>query len=158
MFLRAPVEFRYISSGYTTGNRVVMEVGLYGPHRAIDYAAALGTPIRAIGDGVVTHASWNSHGYGNLTSIRHNATYSSNYAHQSKFAVKVGDRVKQGQVIGYVGSTGASTGPHLHFELVKNGVKVNPLEEILPPGKAIAESVKAKFVEEKKRLEELLGK
>jgi murein DD-endopeptidase MepM/ murein hydrolase activator NlpD len=136
MFLRAPVEFRYISSGYTTGTRVVMEVGLIGAHRAIDYAAASGTPIRAVGAGIVASTGW-SGCYGNLTTIRHNGTYTTRYAHQSKFAVKVGQRVKQGDIIGYVGSTGCSTGPHVHFEMIKNGAQINPLEEILPPGKAI---------------------
>ena len=145
MFLKAPVEFKYISSGYTTGVRDVMEFGLHGPHRAIDYAAALGTPIRAVGDGTVTFAGWSSVGYGNLTKIRHNATYSTNYAHQSKFAVRVGQKVKQGQIIGYVGSTGNSTGPHLHFEMVKNGVKINPLKEVLPPGKPIKEENKQRY-------------
>ncbi len=150
MFLKAPVEFRYISSGYTTGTRRIMEFGLVGPHRAIDYAAALGTPIRSVGDGIVTFAGW-TRGYGNYTKIRHNGTYSTNYAHQSKFAVKTGQRVKQGQVIGYVGSTGYSTGPHLHFEMVKNGVKINPLKEILPPGKPIKEESRDRF---QKKVEE----
>ncbi len=158
MFLKAPVEFRYISSGYTTGNRVVMEVGLSGPHRAIDYAAAMGTPIRAVGDGTVTFAGWNSHGYGNLTSIRHNATYSTNYAHQSKIIVRVGQKVKQGDVIGYVGSTGYSTGPHVHFEMVKNGVKINPLTEVLPPGKPIKEENKDRFFAAIKDYQEELNK
>lgn len=157
MFLKAPVEFRYISSGYTTGKRVVMELGMSGPHRAIDYAAPLGTPIRAVGDGTVTFAGWNSHGYGNLTSIRHNATYSTNYAHQSKIIVKVGQKVKQGEVIGYVGSTGNSTGPHLHFEMVKNGVKINPLEEVLPPGKPIKEENRERFFNEIKKWQEMLN-
>ncbi len=145
MFLKAPVAFKYISSGYTTGTRVIMEFGLVGPHRAIDYAAAIGTPIRAVGDGTVTFAGWSSVGYGNLTSIRHNGTYSTNYAHQSKFAVHVGQKVKQGDIIGYVGNTGYSTGPHLHFEMVKNGVKINPLKEVLPPGKPIKEENKERF-------------
>ena len=158
MFLKAPVEFRYISSGYTTGNRVVMEIGLSGQHRAVDYAAAMGTPIRAVGDGKVTSAGWSRAGYGNLISIRHNGTYSTNYAHLSKFAVKAGHSVKQGEVIGYVGSTGYSTGPHLHYEMVKNGTKIDPLKEVLPPGKAIAEENRARFLEEKKKLEVLLEK
>jgi len=156
MFLKSPVEFRYISSGYTTGNRVVMEIGLYGPHRAIDYAAALGTPIRAVGDGTVAFAGWSSAGYGNLTSIRHNGTYSTNYAHQSKFAVKVGQKVKQGDIIGYVGSTGYSTGPHLHYEMVKNGAKIDPLKEILPPGEPIKEENRARFFEEIKKFQDMM--
>lgn len=158
MFLKAPVEFRYISSGYTIGNRVVMEIGLHGPHRAIDYAAAVGTPIRSVGDGKIVSAGWSRVGYGNLVSIRHNGTYSTNYAHLSKFAVKSGQTVKQGEVIGYVGSTGYSTGPHLHYEMVKNGTKIDPQKEVLPPGKAIAEENKARFLEEKKKLEVLLEK
>lgn len=156
MFLKAPVEFKYISSGYTTGNRVVMEIGLSGPHRAIDYAVPIGTPIRAVGDGTITFAGWSSAGYGYLTSIHHNATYSTNYAHQSKIIVKAGQKVKQGEAIGYVGSTGYSTGPHLHYEMVKNGVKINPLKEVLPPGKPIKEENKERFFNEIKKWQEML--
>jgi murein DD-endopeptidase MepM/ murein hydrolase activator NlpD len=156
MFLKAPVEFKYISSGYTTGNRVVMEIGLSGPHRAIDYAAAIGTPIRAVGDGIITFAGWSSAGYGYLTSIRHNGTYSTNYAHQSRIAVKRGQKVKQGEVIGYVGSTGYSTGPHLHYEMVKNGVKINSQKEVLPPGKAIEEENIDRYFEKIKKWQEIL--
>jgi murein DD-endopeptidase MepM/ murein hydrolase activator NlpD len=148
MFLKAPVAFKYISSGYTTGLRYVQAFDVSTGHRAIDYAAATGTPIRAVGDGTVTFAGWSTAGYGYLTSIRHNATYSTNYAHQSKIIVRVGQKVKQGEVIGYVGSTGFSTGPHLHFEMVKNGVKVNPLWEILPPGEPILEENKERFFAE----------
>jgi len=155
MFLKAPVEFRYISSGYTTGNRVIMEYGLSGPHRAIDYAAAIGTPIRTVGDGVITFAGWQT-GYGNITKIRHNSTYSTNYAHQSKFAVRTGARVKQGDIIGYVGSTGYSTGPHLHYEMVKNGAKINPQNEILPPGEPIKNENKERYFERMKECDETL--
>ena len=158
MFLKAPVAFKYISSGYTTGKRIIMEFGLSGPHRAIDYAAPLGTPIRTVGDGTVTFAGWNSHGYGNFTSIRHNGTYSTNYAHQSKIIVRAGQKVKQGEVIGYVGSTGYSTGPHVHFEMVKNGVKINPLKEILPPGKPIKNENRDRFFETIKKYQEELKK
>lgn len=156
MFLKAPVEFRYISSGYTTGNRVVMEIGLSGPHRAIDYAAAMGTPIRSVGDGKVTFAARSREGYGNLIKIRHNGTYSTNYAHLSKFAVKSGQVVKQGEVIGYVGSTGYSTGPHLHYEMVKDGVKIDPQKEVLPPGKAIAAENVERFKQEKEKYEKMM--
>lgn len=159
MFLKAPVEFRYISSGFTTGPRYVAQFQVYNSsHMAIDYAAALGTPIRAVGDGVVTFAGWNSSGYGNLTKIRHNSTYSTNYAHQSRFAAKTGQRVKQGDIIGYVGSTGFSTGPHLHYEMVKNGVKVNPLKEVLPPGEPILEENKERFFEEIKKYQDEMDK
>lgn len=146
MFLKAPVSFKYISSGFTTGSRYVAKYKTYhSSHMAIDYAAAQGTPIRAVGDGVVTSAGWNSSGYGYLLKIRHNSTYSTNYAHCSGFAVKTGTRVKQGQVVAYVGNTGFSTGPHLHYEMVKNGVKTNPLREILPPGEPIKQENKERF-------------
>lgn len=137
MFLRAPVAFRYISSGFTTGLRYIQAFNISTGHRAIDYATPAGTPIRATADGTVIFAGWSRAGYGYLTSVRHNSTYSTNYAHQSRIIVKRGQRVKQGQIIGYVGSTGLSTGPHLHYELVKNGVKVNPLREVMPLGKPI---------------------
>ncbi|MFA7377713.1 MAG: peptidoglycan DD-metalloendopeptidase family protein, partial [Patescibacteria group bacterium] len=136
MFLKAPVAFKYISSGFTTGLRYVKEFNVSTGHRAIDYAAPLGTPIRAVGDGTITFAGWNG-SYGYMVSVRHNGTYSTNYAHMSKMAVGKGNKVKQGDVIGYVGSTGFSTGPHLHYEMVKNGVKINPLAEVLPPGEAL---------------------
>lgn len=128
MFLRAPVAFKYITSGFTTGLRYVSAFNTSTGHRAIDYAAKAGTPIRATADGVVVSAGWNGP-YGNFVSIRHNSVYATNYAHQSKIAVRKGQKVSQGQVIGYVGSSGFSTGPHLHYEMVKNGTKVNPLRE-----------------------------
>jgi murein DD-endopeptidase MepM/ murein hydrolase activator NlpD len=132
-----------------------MEFGLSGPHRAIDYAAAIGTPIRTVGDGTVAFAGWKT-GYGYFTSIRHNGTYTTNYAHQSKILVTVGQKVNQSDVIGKVGSTGYSTGPHLHYEMVKNGVKINPLEEILPPGKPIQEDNRARFFNEIANYQEIL--
>lgn len=158
MFLKAPVSFKYISSGFTTGLRYVEAFNISTGHRAIDYAAAIGTPIRAVGDGMITFAGWSSAGYGNLLSIRHNGTYATNYAHLSKFAVKKGQKVKQGQVVGYVGSTGFSTGPHLHYEMVKNGVKINPLQEVLPPGQPIKEENRERFEEAIKKWREELNK
>jgi len=157
MFLKAPLSFKYISSGFTTGLRYVQAFSTYTGHRAIDYAATYGTPIRSVGDGTVTFAGWSSAGYGYLTSIRHNATYSTNYAHQSRIAVKSGQKVRQGDVIGYVGSTGFSTGPHLHYEMVKNGIKINPLNEVLPPGEPIKEENKERFFEEIREFKEKLA-
>ncbi|MEE0989723.1 MAG: M23 family metallopeptidase, partial [Paludibacteraceae bacterium] len=95
----------------------------------IDYAAPKGTPVMSIGDGKVTLRAWKGGG-GNTVYIKHNSVYSSGYLHLSAYAkgLKVGDRVKQGQVIGYVGSTGASTGPHLDFRVWKNGTPINPLK------------------------------
>ncbi len=146
IFLKAPVAYRYISSGFTTGKRYVQAFDVATGHRAIDYAAAAGTPIRAVGDGTVVTAGWNGP-YGNFVTIRHNETYSTNYAHQSKIAVRVGQKVKQGDTIGYVGSTGFSTGPHLHYEMVKFGTKINPLNEVFPAGQEIAEEHKPRFFE-----------
>ena len=156
MFLKAPVAFKYISSGFTTGMRYVEAFNVSTGHRAIDYAAPVGTPIRAVGDGTVRSAGWNSSGYGYLTSIRHNGTYATNYAHQSKIAVRVGQKVKQGDTIGYVGSTGFSTGPHLHYEMLKNGVKINPLTEVLPPGKPIKDENKERFFSEMEKYQAML--
>lgn len=138
-FLRAPVAFRYISSGYTSNPRYVG--GQYqrftNNHLAIDYAAAAGTPIRAVGDGRVVFAGWKT-GYGNVVTIRHDGTYSTLYGHMSKILVKNGQAVSQNQTIGLVGSTGFSTGPHVHYEMIKNGIKVNPLKEVQPPSEPLA--------------------
>ncbi len=157
MFLKAPVAFKYISSGFTTGLRYIQAFNISTGHRAIDYAAVYGTPIRAVGDGTVILAGWNG-SYGYMVKIRHNGTYQTNYGHLSKFAVRYGVKVKQGDVIGYVGSTGLSTGPHLHYEMVKNGIKINPLQEVLPPGQAIKEENQARFFEAIKEWQENLGK
>lgn len=125
-FLRAPLEFRRVSSAYSTG-RFHPILKKTRPHHGIDYAARAGTPIRAVGDGVVTRAGQDG-GYGNVVEIRHKRGYASRYAHMQRFAegVRTGTRVKQGQLIGYVGSTGLSTGPHLHYEFHENGRPVNP--------------------------------
>ena len=98
-------------------------------HWGVDYAAPRGTKIYAAGDGVIQTAKYNG-GYGNYVKIRHNSEYSTAYGHMNKIAkgIRPGVRVKQGQVIGYVGSTGLSTGPHLHYEIVRNGKRVNPLK------------------------------
>jgi len=145
IFLKNPVDFKYISSGYTTGRRYVSAFNVSTGHRAIDYAASIGTPIRAVGNGIVKFAGWNSHGYGNFVSIRHNSIYGTNYAHMSKIYVRYGQSVKQGDIIGTVGSTGFSTGPHLHFEMVKNGTKINPLTVDLPSDKAVSEDKMEEF-------------
>lgn len=144
MFLKAPVSYKYISSGFTTGMRYVEAFNVATKHRAIDYAAPSGTPIKAVGDGTVIRASWNG-GYGNFVSIRHNSTYTTNYAHLSKYAVSYGAKVTQGQTIGYVGSTGFSTGPHVHYEMVKNGIKINPQTEDFPSTEGITEEDKEAF-------------
>lgn len=125
-FLKAPLKFSRISSGFTT-SRFHPILHIYRAHSGIDYAAPKGTPIMAIGDGTVLEASYGG-GNGNYVKIKHNGTYTSQYLHMSKFGedIKKGGAVKQGDIIGYVGSTGLATGPHLCFRFWKNGVQVNP--------------------------------
>jgi len=125
-FLRAPLEFRRISSAFSK-SRFHPVLGVARPHNGIDYAAAPGTPVRAVGDGVITRAGWGG-GYGNVVDIRHAQGYSSRYAHLRGFApgIRNGTRVRQGDLIGYVGATGLATGPHLHFEFHANGRPVDP--------------------------------
>jgi murein DD-endopeptidase MepM/ murein hydrolase activator NlpD len=125
-FLRTPVEFRRISSFFSKG-RYHPILHRIRAHKGIDYAAAPGTPVRAVGDGVVARAGRGG-GYGNVVEIRHGRGYSSRYGHLRGFArgLRAGERVKQGQVIGYVGMTGLATGPHLHYEFHTDGVAVNP--------------------------------
>jgi murein DD-endopeptidase MepM/ murein hydrolase activator NlpD len=125
-FLRAPLEFRRISSVFTTG-RFHPILRRMRAHHGIDYAAAPGTPVRAVGDAVVRKASWGG-GYGNVVELGHRGGYASRYAHLRGFArgIRPGARVVAGQVIGYVGSTGLSTGPHLHYEFHMAGRPVNP--------------------------------
>ena len=107
-------------------------------HRGTDFAAPMNTPIMASGDGIITRVKWCGGG-GNCIKIKHNSTYETVYAHMSKFAlgIKLGKRVKQGQIIGFVGSTGNSTGPHLHYEVIKSGKKINSQKLKLPSGKIL---------------------
>ena len=124
-FLRAPLEFRRISSVF--GMREHPILGGMREHKGMDYAAAMGTPVRAIGDGVVTRASW-SNGYGNLLEIRHRNGFVTRYGHLSRYqaGIHAGSRVTIGETIAYVGSTGLSTGPHLHFEVLVDGQQRDP--------------------------------
>ncbi len=125
-FLKAPLDFRRISSGFSR-NRLHPVLGVSRPHLGIDYAAPTGTPIKSVGDGVIVKATRNN-ASGNYVSIRHNSTYETSYLHMSRFAsgIKTGARVRQGQVIGYVGQTGWATGPHLCFRMKKNSQPINP--------------------------------
>lgn len=135
-------------------------LGYMKMHTGVDWAAPSGTPIIAAGDGVVEKAGWDSGGYGNQTLIRHANGYVSSYNHQSAIAkgVKKGAKVKQGQIIGWVGTTGESTGPHLHYEMIVNGTKVDPLKIRLPGGKSLDGAALAKFQEERKRIDALIAK
>jgi len=134
--LRTPIDGARISSGF--GKRRHPILGYTRMHRGTDFAAASGTPVYAAGDATVEMAQWNG-GYGKYVRLRHNDTYKTAYAHLKSFAsgVKSGARVRQGQIIGYVGSTGRSTGPHLHYEVHVNGQQVNPLGVKLPAGEKL---------------------
>ena len=144
-FLKAPLQFKRISS-YFTKKRYHPILKYYRAHEGIDYAAPIGTPVSAIGDGVVTKSQY-SGGYGNLVIIKHPNGYESYYGHLSKYGkgIKKGVRVKQGQVIGYVGSTGLSTGPHLDFRIKKNGKFFNYLTMKMPPSYTLTGKDKEDF-------------
>ena len=128
-FLKAPLKFSRISSKFTYHRKHPI-YGTVRPHTGIDYAAPAGTPVHALGDGTVAAAYWDKHGGGNTIKITHPNRYQTGYLHLKGFAkgIRPGVRVEQGQVIGYVGSTGASTGPHLDFRVWKNGTPIDPLK------------------------------
>lgn len=132
-FLKAPLRYSRISSGYSH-SRLHPILKIRRPHHGVDYAAPYGTPVHAVGDGQVIAKTY-QRGGGNYVKIKHNSVYTTAYLHLSKFGygLKVGDYVKQGDVIGYVGSTGLSTGPHLDFRFYRNGAAVNPLTVEAPP-------------------------
>ena len=134
--MKTPINGARLSSSF--GMRKHPIDGFNKMHRGTDFAAPKGTPIMASGDGIIIKAKWCGGG-GNCIKIKHNSTYSTVYAHMSKFAngMRQGRRVKQGQVIGYVGSTGKSTGPHLHYEVIENGKKINSQTLKLPSGKIL---------------------
>ena len=136
-FLKAPLEFKRISSGFSYARRHPVH-GTVRPHTGVDYAAPTGTPVRSIGDGTVISAGWGGGG-GNTVKVRHNSVYTTGYLHLSRFAkgIKAGTRVRQGEVIGYVGATGTATGPHLDFRVWKNGSPINPLKLESPPAEPI---------------------
>ena len=144
-FLKAPLNYSRISSGFSYSRKhpVTRKVQ---PHTGVDYAAPTGTPVMTIGDGVVTSVKYEGAG-GNTVRIRHNSVYSTAYLHLSKYAkgLKAGQRVRQGEVIGYVGSTGRSTGPHLDFRVWKNGTPINPLKMDSPPAEPIKEEHRDAF-------------
>lgn len=138
-FLKAPLKYSRISSRFSH-SRLHPVLKVRRPHHGIDYAAPRGTPVRSVGDGVVTKANY-AGGAGKYVKIRHNSTYTTGYMHLSKYGkdVRVGKRVKQGDIIGYVGSTGLSTGPHLDYRIWKNGKAVDALKIEMPPSEPITE-------------------
>ncbi len=134
--MKTPINGARLSSRY--GNRKHPILGYTKMHRGLDFAAPSGTPIFAAGDGIIEKAGWNG-SYGKYIRIRHTGTYKTAYAHLSGFHknISIGKRVLQGKIIGYVGTTGRSTGPHLHYEVIKNNIQVNPMTIKLPAGKNI---------------------
>lgn len=156
VFLRAPLEFGRISSRYSH-SRLHPIHGDRRPHLGTDYAAPHGTPILAVGDGEVTRTSY-TRGNGNYVLIRHNSVYETQYLHMSRFAsgIRPGVRVSQGDVIGYVGSTGLATGPHVCFRFWKNGRQVDHLRLEFPSGDPLPEEYMDAFVQRRERLKKKL--
>jgi|TARA_B110000027_G_scaffold63806_1_gene68422 murein DD-endopeptidase MepM/ murein hydrolase activator NlpD len=152
--MKTPINGARLSSSY--GMRKHPIDGFNKMHRGTDFAAPSGTPIMASGSGVITRARWCGGG-GNCIKIKHNSTYETIYAHMKNFAlgIKEGLRVKQGQIIGYVGSTGKSTGPHLHYEVVMNGKKINSQKLKLPSGKTLKNNERKLFEVAKIKLDVL---
>ena len=152
--MKTPINGARLSSSY--GKRKHPILGYTKMHLGTDFAAPKGTPIMASGDGKVMKAGWCGGG-GNCVKIKHNSTYQTVYAHMSKFGrgIKRGVRVKQGQIIGYVGSTGLSTGPHLHYEVIENGKKINSQKLKLPSGKVLKGDERKKFEVDKIKIDVL---
>ncbi len=146
-FLRAPIEYKRISSGYSL-NRFHPVQKRYKPHLGTDFAAPAGTPTVATANGTVTHAGY-TRGNGNYVKIRHSDTYNTGYLHMSKFAkgIRPGVRVQQGQLIGYVGSTGLATGPHVCYRFWKNGRQVDAMKVKMPPSQPLPATILPQFMQ-----------
>ena len=158
-FLKAPLKFSRISSRFS-GSRLHPVLKIRRPHYGVDYAAPRGTPVVSIGDGTVVQKAYQGRGAGNYLKIKHNSTYTTMYLHLSGYAkgIRQGSRVSQGEVIGYVGSTGLSTGPHLDFRVFKNGTPVDPLKMESPPADPVRNELMPSFTELRDSLNALLDK
>jgi len=156
-FLRAPLEFRRIASSFSR-SRFHPILGIWRRHEGTDYSATRGTPVLASGDGTVLRAGWGG-GYGNLVELRHANGVTTRYGHLSRFGrgVRAGTRVRQGDVVGYVGSSGLASGPHLHYEFRVNGVARDSRRVELGRGEPLAPAYRALFAEERTRLAEALA-
>jgi len=151
-FLKSPLEFSRISSGYSRARRHPI-LGGVRPHLAVDYAAAAGTPVWAVADGTVEFAGWLG-GNGYTVTLRHRANFKTMYNHLSRFGkgIRAGAAVKQRQVVGHVGTTGLSTGPHLDYRVIRDGRFVNPLKQTFLPGKPVSPSSRQAFKESRDSL------
>jgi len=147
-FLKAPLKFSRISSHFSYARKHPV-LKIVRPHLGVDYAAPAGTPVYSIGDGLVTDRTFQGGGAGNYIRIKHNGVYTTVYMHLKSFAegIHKGSRVSQGQVIGYVGSSGLSTGAHLDFRFFKNGQAINPLKVEAPPVEPVKENLRTQFAE-----------
>ncbi|NMH87458.1 M23 family metallopeptidase [Flavivirga algicola] len=145
-FLKAPVKFSRVSSRYNLKRRIAVYGYRIRPHKGTDFAAPIGTPIMATANGTVTESKRRG-GNGNYVKIRHNATYETQYLHMSRRNAKVGQFVKQGDVIGWVGMTGNTGGPHVCYRFWKNGRQVDPFKQKLPEAKPISDSLKVKYLD-----------
>jgi murein DD-endopeptidase MepM/ murein hydrolase activator NlpD len=143
-FLKAPVKFGPVTSRYNLKRRIAYYGNRIRPHRGTDFAASVGTPILATANGVVTKSSYTK-GNGNYVTIKHNNTYSTQYLHMKRRKVKHGEFVTQGQVIGWVGMTGYTSGPHVCYRFWKNGRQVDPFRQILPEAKPISNQLKIAY-------------
>ena len=154
--MKTPINGARLSSSF--GMRKHPILGFNKMHQGTDFAAPTGTPIMASGSGTVTRARWCGGG-GNCVKIKHNSTYQTVYAHMKNFAkgIKEGKKVTQGQIIGYVGSTGMSTGPHLHYEVIVNGKKVNSQKLKLPSGKTLKNEARKNFEIERIKIDLMLS-
>ncbi len=152
-FLKAPLKFSRISSRFSAA-RMHPVLRIVRPHFGVDYAAPTGTPVYTIGDGVVQTKAYQPAGGGNFIKIRHNSVYTTTYMHLSKFekGIQAGTRVRQGQVIGYVGATGLASGPHLDFRVFMNGSPVDPLNVKSPPANPITDKNRTVFLAVKDKL------
>ncbi|NRH26002.1 peptidoglycan DD-metalloendopeptidase family protein [Pseudomonas sp. MS19] len=157
-FIRTPVDFARISSRFSNGRRHPI-LNKIRAHKGVDYAAPRGTPIKATGDGKIVLAGRRG-GYGNAVIIQHGQRYRTLYGHMQGFAkgIRTGGSVKQGQIIGYIGTTGLSTGPHLHYEFQVNGVHVDPLSQKLPMADPIAKKEKTRFMKVSQPLMAMMNK
>jgi murein DD-endopeptidase MepM/ murein hydrolase activator NlpD len=146
-FLRSPIEFSRVSSGFSK-SRFHPILNKWRSHKGVDYAAPIGTKVKVTSDGVVSFVG-SQGGYGNVVMVTHQGRFTTVYGHLSRFAssLKKGQKLGQGQIVGYVGMTGMTSGPHLHYEFKLNGVQHDPLKVALPDGKPISEKQKTAFVE-----------
>jgi len=154
--LKAPLRYSYISSGYSN-NRYHPVLHRRMAHHGVDYAAPRGTPVHSVGDGTVVTAAYVGPN-GNMVKVRHNGTYTTTYIHLSRYAkgIRRGVHVRQGQTIGYVGTTGRSTGPHLDYRIFKHGHPVNPMTIKLPPSKSVKDGYAEAFSDVRSKLDRML--